>query len=283
RGRAHTHTEADSELAQRLGEKLQRKDISDALASESFVLLYQPIVALDPEQTRLHTRAEVLLRMLDESRNVITPGAFLPAASRFGLMPQIDRWVIDRVFSAYPHIFMQNPDLVLSLNLSAPSIADDSLAEFITQMFEKTVVKPHQICFEIAETAFSHNLASATRLIKRLQTIGCSFALDDFGSGLASFAALKDLAVDFVKIDGNLIGNINSDEVDFTMVESINSMAHLLEIKTIAESVDGETTVEKLKSIGVDYAQGYYLGGLVQLDEVGSIAPDQRLSEFSVN
>jgi len=283
RGRAHTHTEADSELANRLSEKLQRSDISDALANESFLLLYQPIIALDPEQTRLHTRAEVLLRMLDENNNVITPGAFLPAASRFGLMPQIDRWVIGRVFGAYPHIFMQNPDLVLSLNLSAASIADESLAEFILQMFEKTVVKPHQICFEIAETAFSHNLASASRLIKRLQTIGCSFALDDFGSGLASFAALKDLQMDFVKIDGNLIRNLCSDEVDCTMVESINAMAHLLDIKTIAESVDGEAAIEKLKSIEIDYAQGYYLGDLVRLDEIGSTAPDHRLPEIQVN
>ncbi len=283
RGRAHTHTEADSELATRLSEKLQRSDISDALANESFLLLYQPIISLDPEQTRLHTRAEVLLRMLDENRKVMTPGAFLPAASRFGLMPQIDRWVIGRVFGAYPHIFMQNPDLVLSLNLSAASIADESLAEFILQMFEKTVVKPHQICFEIAETAFSHNLASASRLIKRLQTIGCSFALDDFGSGLASFAALKDLRMDFVKIDGNLIRNLCSDEIDRTMVESINSMAHLLDIRTIAESVDGEAAIEKLKSIGIDYAQGYYLGDLVQLDEVGSTAQDHRLPDIQVN
>jgi diguanylate cyclase (GGDEF)-like protein/PAS domain S-box-containing protein len=283
RGRAHTHTAADSDITQRLGEKLQRKDIHDALASESFMLLYQPIISLDPEQTRLHTRAEVLLRMIDDNREVITPGAFLPAASRFGLMPQIDRWVIGRVFMGYPHIFMQNPDLVLSLNLSASSVADDSLAEYVLHMFDKSVVKPHQICFEIAETTLSHNLASATRLIKSLQEVGCNFALDDFGSGLASFAALKELGVDFVKIDGNLVGNICSDEVDRSMVESINSMAHLLDIKTIAESVDGEATIESLKSIGIDYAQGYYMGDLVPLDEVGKTLPDLRLSEFSLN
>jgi len=283
RGRAYTHSVGDAELTRRLGEKLQRKDIRDALANESFLLLYQPIIALDPEQTQLHTRAEVLLRLLDDEQKVITPGAFLPAASRFGLMPQIDRWVIQRVFETYPHIFMQNPDLVLSLNLSAPSIADDSLTEFVLQMFEKTVVKPHQICFEITENALSHNLANASRLIKRLHTIGCSFALDDFGSGLASFAVLKDLPVDFVKIDGNLIGNIGSDAVDCSMVESINTMAHLLDIRTIAESVDGELATEKLKSIGIDYAQGYYLGDLVPLDEIGGTTPDWLLSEIHVN
>ena len=283
RGRAYTHTEAAAESSHRPGENLQHKDLRDALASESFLLLFQPIVSLDPEQTRLHTRAEVLLRMLDEDNKVITPGAFLPAASRFGLMPQIDRWVIDHVFGSYPHIFMQNPDLVLSLNLSAASIADDSLAEYILQMFDQSVVEPHQICFEIAETALSHNLSGASRLIKRLQTAGCSFALDDFGSGLGSFAALKDLRMDFVKIDSNLVRNLGNDEVDRTMVESINSMAHLLGIRTIAESVDDEAIIEQLKSIGVDYAQGYYLGDLMRLDEVGSSAKDHSLSEIQVN
>jgi diguanylate cyclase (GGDEF)-like protein/PAS domain S-box-containing protein len=283
RGRAYIHTEVDEESSPKPGEKLQRKDINDALVKQRFLLLYQPIIALDPGQARLHTRAEILLRMLDDTDNVITPGAFLPAATRFGLMPQIDRWVIERVFTSYPHVFMQNPELVLNLNLSASSIADESLGEFILQMFEQTVVKPDQICFEISETTLSHNLASASQLIKCLQAIGCSFALDDFGSGLASFTVLKDLSMDFVKIDGNLIRDICSDEIDFAMVESINSMAHLLNIKTIAESVDGEASIEKLKSIGIDYAQGYYLGNLVQLDEIGSAAQDYSISEIPVN
>jgi diguanylate cyclase (GGDEF)-like protein/PAS domain S-box-containing protein len=283
RGRAHIHTEDDAEQAQRPGEKLQRKDISAALASERFLLLYQPIIALDTEQTRLHTRGEILLRMFDDENNIITPGAFLPAAERFGLMPQIDRWVIDRVFVTYTHLFMQNPDLVLSLNLSASSIADESLIDFIVQRFEQTIVRPHQICFEISEATFNHNLASASQLIKRLQAMGCSFALDDFGSGLASFTALKDLKVDFVKIDGNLIRDICCDEVDFTMVGSIRAMAHLLDIKTIAESVDGEASIEKLRSIGIDYAQGYYLGNLIKLDEIGNAAEDHSISGIPVN
>jgi diguanylate cyclase (GGDEF)-like protein/PAS domain S-box-containing protein len=283
RGRAYIYSEDNVEQTERPGVKLQRQDIIDALASERFLLLYQPIIALDPEQTRLHTRAEILLRMLDSENNVITPGAFLPAALRLGLMQQIDRWVIERVFASYPHIFMQNPGLVLSLNLSAPSIADESLSDFIQQMFEQTVVKPQQICFEISETVLSHNLAGASRLIKRLQTTGCSFALDNFGSGLASFTALKDLKMDFVKIDGNLIRDICSDEIDFAMVESINAMAHLLSIRTIAESVDGEASIEKLKSIGIDYAQGYYVGNLVKLDEIGSTVQDYSHSETQVN
>jgi len=283
RGRYHTHSKADTGLRLSPGEKVQRKDIQDSLSNERFLLLYQPIIALDPDQTRLHTRAEILLRMLDEANNVITPGAFLPAAARYGLLPQIDRWVIDRVFGAYSHIFMQNPGLVLNLNLSAPSVAEDSLLDFILLMFDKTIVKPQQICFEISESTLSHNLANASRLVKRLRALGCSFALDNFGSGLASFAALKDLQLDYVKIDGNLIRDICTDQIDRTMVESINSMAHLMDIRTIAESVDGEATIEKLKSIGVDYAQGYYLGELAQLDEIGSADQNQSLSEIPVN
>ena len=283
RGRAYIHSEIDTQQTEQRGEKLQRQDISDALANQRFLMLYQPIIALDPEQTRLHIRGEILLRMLDDANNLVTPGAFLPAASRFGLMQQIDRWVIDRVCASYPHIFMQNPDLVLSLNLSTQSLADESLGEFILQTFDQTVVKPHQICFEISETALSHSLASASQLINTLQAKGCRFALDNFGSGLASFSWLKDLKMDFIKIDGNLIRDICDDEVDFAMVESINSMAHLLDVKTIAECVEGETSIEKLKLIGIDYAQGYYLGNLVKLDDIGCVTQDYDLTETQVN
>jgi diguanylate cyclase (GGDEF)-like protein/PAS domain S-box-containing protein len=159
RGRAYTHSEENAMLTSRLGEKLQRKDIDDALSDERFMLLYQPIVALRPDPGRPRSRVEVLLRMLDQSNNVITPGAFLPAASRFGLMTQIDRWVINRVLRFYSHIFMQIPDLVVNLNLSSASIADESLADFILPLFDSTVVKPEQLCFEMSEASFNHNLA----------------------------------------------------------------------------------------------------------------------------
>ena len=288
RGRAYVFTEVQefqAALEHRTGahgEKFKREDISEALDAERFLLLYQPIVALDADQTLLHTRAELLLRMLDADGNLVTPGAFMPAAGRYGLMPQIDRWVIERVFRTYPHVFMQNPDLVLSLNLSAASIAEEGFADYVLQMFDTSVVRPEQLCFEVAETVLSRNLADATRLISRLRDAGCSFALDDFGTGLASFAALKDLRVDFVKIDGDLIRDICSDEIDCAMVESINSMAQLLDIRTIAESVDGAAEVDKLKAIGVDYAQGYYLGELQRLDDIGDIRSQRRLIESQV-
>ena len=283
RGCAYTHSEAETSLANRLGEKLQRKDIDDALADERFLLLYQPIVALNADQTRLHRRVEVLLRMLDEDNQVITPGAFLPAASRFGLMTQIDRWVINRVLRAYAHVFMQNPDLVVSLNLSASSIVDESLAEHLQKLFEGSVVNPGQICFEMSEATFSHNLANATRLIDELHAIGCHIAIDNFGSGMANFSVLKDLSLDFIKIDGQLIRDIGSDDVDLTMVTAINKMAHLLEIRTVAENLDSEVVLERLNSIGIDYAQGYYLGDLQPLDNLSSNANDHSGFEFQLS
>ena len=283
RGRSYTHNEADATLTSRLGEKLQRKDIDDALTDERFLLLCQPIISLNPDSDLPRARVEVLLRMLDDNNNVITPGAFLPAASRFGLMTQIDRWVINRVLRFYSHIFMQNPDLVVNLNLSASSIADESLADFILPLLDSTVVKPGQLCFEMSETSFNHNLANATQLIDRLQAVGCGFALDNFGSGLASFAALKDSHINFVKIDSHLIRDLCSDQVDLAMVEAIHAMARLLGIRTIAENVDSEAVIEKLNAIGIDYAQGYHLGDLLRLDDLGDAAENLGAYESKLN
>jgi diguanylate cyclase (GGDEF)-like protein/PAS domain S-box-containing protein len=283
RGCAYIHSEVEAALTSRLGEKLQRKDIDDALADERFLLLYQPIVALDPEQQQTEIRVEVLLRMLDQSNQIITPGAFLPAASRFGLMTQIDRWVIGRVFRAYAHLFMQNPRLVVSLNLSAASVADDSLADFILQLLDETVVRAEQVCFEMSEATFCHHLANASLLLKRLRPMGCSFALDNFGGGPGSFTALKELPMDFVKVDGQLIRDICHDDIDLAMVTAINSMARLLNIRIVAENVDNEAVLTRLKTIGMDYAQGYHLGDLLPLDNLGDTVREQTLAEFQLN
>jgi EAL domain-containing protein (putative c-di-GMP-specific phosphodiesterase class I) len=245
--------------------------------------MYQPIIALDCDQTLLHRRVEVLLRMLDEENQVITPGAFLPAASRFGLITKIDRWVINRVLRGYAHVFMQNPDLVVSLNLSSASVADESLVEHLLQVFGNSVVNPEQVCFEMSEASFSHNLANASRLIERLHDMGCEVSIDNFGSGLANFSALKDLPLDFIKIEGQLIRDISSDDVDLTMVTAINQMAHLLNIRTVAENMDNELVLTRLKSIGIDYAQGFYLGDLQPLDNLGSSVEDFSGFEFQLS
>jgi diguanylate cyclase (GGDEF)-like protein/PAS domain S-box-containing protein len=272
RGCAHVYNAKNAELAQQHGEILQLSDLREAIASEQFQLFYQPIIALDAEQKMSGTRAEVLLRMLDLDGNYILPGTFIPAANRFGLMQQIDRWVISKVFGDYAHMFMQNPDLVLSLNLSANSIADDSFVDYIVQMIEKSVVLPHQICFEVNETVVSNNLSNMGQLVSRVGGMGCRFAIDNFGSGLSNFSFIKNLEIDFIKIDGNLVRDVATDAIDKGMVESINNMCHLLNISTIAECADSEAIIRTLKSLEVDYAQGFYLGNPVAMEEVGGLA-----------
>ena len=284
RGCAYIFTEKDLDRdAQQFG-TMQRSDLLNAIANEHFHLLYQPIVALSDENTGIHTRAEVLLRLLDNKGNHISPGAFLPSANRFGLTQQIDRWVIKKVFEDYSPIFMQNPDLVLNLNLSAQSVADDSLVDYIIQQFEKSVITPHQICFEIAETVLINNFTNAGILIQQLGELGCAFALDDFGSGLSSFGYFKNLKIDFIKIDGSLIRDITDDVIDHAMIESINHMGHLMGIKSIAESADSEAIILALKKLGLDYAQGYYLGEPVSMDNFTNLKTSfQDTSGIQVN
>jgi diguanylate cyclase (GGDEF)-like protein/PAS domain S-box-containing protein len=283
RGCFYIHSQTAASLVSRPGEKLQRKDIDNALAEDRFLLMYQPIIALDADQTLLHRRVEVLLRMLDNENEIVIPGAFLPAASRLGLVTKIDRWVINRLLRAYTHVFVQNPNLVASVNLSSASVADESLIEHLLEVFGNSVVKPEQICFEMSEASFSQDLANASRLIERLHDMGCQVTIDNFGSGLANFSALKDLPLDFIKIEGQLIRDIGKDDVDLTMVTAINQMAHLLNIRTVAENMDNELVLTRLKSIGVDYAQGFYLGDLQPLDTLDSSAVDYRGLEFQLN
>ena len=284
RGCAYIFTEKDLDRDAQQSVTMQRSDLQSAIADERFQLLYQPIVPLNDDNTGIHTRAEVLLRLLDSNEQHISPGAFIPAANRFGLMKQIDRWVVKKVFEDYSHIFMQNPDLVLNLNLSAQSVADDSLVDYINQQFEKTVISPHQICFEIAETVLINNFTNAGILVQRLGGLGCAFALDDFGSGLSSFSHFKNLKIDFIKIDGSLIRDITDDEIDYAMIESINNMGHLLGIKSIAECADSEPVIQALKKMGLDYAQGYYLGEPVSMDKFTNLkASFLNASNIQVN
>ncbi len=265
RGCAYIATDKDRDSKLRQGETLQREDFSHAINNDRLQLLYQPIIALDDESTGIHTRVEVLLRMLDADGNLLIPGSFIPAANRFGMMGQVDRWVIGKVFSDFSHIFMQNPELVMSINLSAQTIADDMMIEFISQQFEKSVLSPHQICFEIAETVLINHFSSAGLFIEHLNNLGCAIALDDFGSGLSSFSYLKGIKIDFLKINGDLIRDVCDDVIDRTMIESINSLSHLLGIKSIAECADSEAIILEIRRLGIDYAQGYYLGDPVSM------------------
>lgn len=266
RGCAFIATDKDFDANFQPGESMQRDDLAKAIEDERFELLYQPIVALGDKNAGTHTRAEILLRMLDTEDKYLKPGAFIPTASRFGMMGQIDRWVIGKLFNDYSHVFMQNPDLVMNINLSVQAVSDELTIDFISRQFETSVVSPHQICFEITETILTNHFSSARLFIEQIGSLGCACALDDFGSGLSSFSYLKGIGVDFLKIDGDLIRDICDDVVDRTMIESINTMAHLLGIKTIAKCADSEAIIHEIRQLGIEYAQGYYLGDPVSMD-----------------
>ncbi|MCP3690272.1 MAG: EAL domain-containing protein [Gammaproteobacteria bacterium] len=284
RSQSYVFSEQDLSSEEQEVNVIQRGDLEEAVAGGRFQLLYQPILPLSEVNTNLHTRAEVLLRLLDSSDVHIPPGTFIPAASRYGLMPQIDRWVISKVLEEYTYIFIQNPDMVLSLNLSAQTLADDSMIDYVIKLFEQTVVSPSQVCFEITEAVLLNNFTSASAFIQQVGSYGCAITLDDFGSGLSSFSSLKSLKVDFIKIDGALIRDVMDDVVDRAMIESINTMAHLLGIKTVAGCVESEAIVQELTIIGLDYCQGYHLSEPVAMDVFTNLqASSSGASNLQVN
>lgn len=261
RNRVHVYESSDQAMAERYGQMHWTAKISKAFEDDRFQLYQQPIVRLI-DNSRNHL--EILLRMIDEDGNVIPPGSFMPAAERYGLMPVIDRWVIHETFmymaGADPADPIKGSDRILAINLSGDSINDSTLLDFILQ--EKTTcnISLTNVCFEITETVAISNLSKATLFINELKTFGCKFALDDFGSGLSSFAYLKTLPVNYLKIDGAFVKDICNDVIDRAMVESIQQVGKVMQLDTIAEHVEDEATLLVLKQIGVDYVQGYYLG-----------------------
>ena len=252
-GRNRVQFYQDDETSQRRQDEAQWVSrIHEGIEHNRFCLYVQDIVGLQQEDLRHY---EVLIRYQDEHGQLIPPGAFLPPAERFGLSPKLDRWVIKNVCAFLAE--SPNKHLNLSINLSGLSIADDELLFCVRNLLEEYKVDPQQLCFEITETAAISNLANAVRFINAMKEIGCRFALDDFGSGLSSFGYLKTLPVDFVKIDGIFVKDILDDEVDMAMVRSINDIGHLMGKKTIAEFVENSEIADRLREVGVDYAQGY--------------------------
>lgn len=266
RNRIHTYQIDDSMLEQRHGEMQWVGRINQALEANQFCLYAQPIVELDNGELKHY---ELLLRMLDEQNKIIPPGFFLPAAERFNLIEKLDTWVVKHAFK----FLSENPSFVdkinfVSINLSGPSLTKKEFLEFILQQFKDFKISPDKICFEITETVAVSNLDSASSFISILKLIGCHFALDDFGSGFSSLGYLKNLPVNYLKIDGVFVKDIVNDKIDCAMVKSINDIGHIMGMKTIAEYVENDEIKDILKSIGVDYAQGYGLGKPVPLDEI---------------
>jgi len=258
RNRVHVYQPDDKILNQRWGEMQWLPQIREAVEQNQFRLYCQQIVPLGAPANSIQ-RFEILVRMSREDGVMVPPMAFVPAAERYHLMPYIDRWVIKSALEflqSYQHCSMHEKQC-WAINLSGQSFCDDNFLEFIIDQFRITGVSPELICFEITETAAVSNLSAATDFIAILKDMGCSFALDDFGSGLSSFTYLKNLPVDFLKIDGSFVKDMLHDPIDRAMVKSINQIGHIMGLKTIAEFVEDEKTLNLLRDMEVDFAQGY--------------------------
>ena len=259
RNRVQVYHAEDNELSVRQGEMEWVGRLQRALDEDRFVLYSQDIVQLNGP--RAHgTHCELLIRMLDEQGELVPPMTFIPAAERYNLMPSIDRWVIRNAFAIIARLHPKGAADragIFSINLSGASISDDRFKPYLIEQFERFGVPHGCVCFEITETAAIANLDSAAQFISDLKALGCLFSLDDFGAGMSSFAYLKHLPVDFLKIDGGFVKDMADDPIDRSMVEAINSVGHVMGKQTIAEFVDSDVVMAMLREIGVDFAQGY--------------------------
>lgn len=242
--------------------------IHESLTNDRFRLYYQPIQPLSA--TNHEGKLEILLRMIGKDGSVIPPGDFIPIAERYNLMPAVDRWVIKNSFMSYRRLAEANDPLaklIFCINLSGASLVDESIIGFILDAAAEYSIPTNRMCIEVTETNAILNLTSASRFMYILKERGFTFALDDFGSGFSSFNYLKNLPVDYLKIDGCFIRNMDRDEVDVNMVQAISSMCRVLGLRTIGEFAENETIISKLREIGVDYAQGYGIARPMPLEK----------------
>jgi diguanylate cyclase (GGDEF)-like protein/PAS domain S-box-containing protein len=233
--------------------------IRAALDTDRFVVFAQEIRDLRPSG-HLHAHAELLVRMRDESGELLAPGAFIPAAERYGLMASIDRWMIRRVLRHLDQAILAVPRLSVSVNLSANSLDDPALIAFLAAELENSQLPPHRLRFEITETSLINNITHAGKLVEDLRAAGYAIMLDDFGAGLSSFAYLEQFPADYLKIDGSFVRKLASNSIDRAIVESINDVGHKIGAVTIAEFVEDEATLELVRGIGIDMAQGWHIG-----------------------
>ncbi len=270
-GRNQVHLyrpESDAKLAMNL-ELGWSGRLQEALKSDGFLLYFQPIMAVEELQdgargvhsttARMAPHYEVLVRLKGARNEIIAPGAFLPTAERFGLMTQIDVWVLKRALEKLEEIQASGRRPTFTINISGQTLESDSFVALLERLLKKHQLDPHSLIFEITETSAIENIEAAKRLINESRALGCRFALDDFGSGFSSFHHLKHLPVDYIKIDGQFVRGMATDPTDRAIVTSINDIAHSFGKRTIAEFVEGQETLALLQSFGVDYAQGFYI------------------------
>ncbi len=277
RNRIHVYQEADSILLKRSGEMQWLPRIQQAIEDGRFLLYFQPIVMIsrhkEPEK-----HGEILLRLQDEQGNLISPGAFLPSAERYNQMLTLDRWVVERTFKLLRAASLEQSQTVYAINLSAQSLGDEDFLDFVVNGIKKNCVCPSYICFEITENVALADLRHVTQFIMTLKKLGCRFSMDDFGSGLSSFGYLKDLQLDYLKIDGKLVKDMLDDPIDHAMVEAIHKIGHVMQLKTIAEWVENNETQGLLEQMGVDFVQGFWPAEPYLIDDqpINKISPRQN-------
>ena len=257
-GTIHIYQPGDREIAERYGEMQWISRLQKALDEDRFRLYHQIIKPLDASNSE-PPWSELFIRLIDEEGKLVYPGSFIPAAERYGLIPTIDRWVLRTAL----HLLADGGNTVIAdnsrfaINLSGLSLGAEGFLDFVVDELDKTRIPPDRVFFEITETSAIANLPTAMRFISVLKGMGCRFVLDDFGQGLSSFGYLKNLPLDFLKIDGGFVREMVADPIQAALVASIHEIGEVMGLGTIAESVEDEATLEALRQIGVDYVQGY--------------------------
>jgi diguanylate cyclase (GGDEF)-like protein len=278
RDRVEVFDVANQSIIRRYDDMQLVAEIQQALDESGFELRAQPIASLNGVQG--NPRYEILLRMSDADGNRVPTGALFSAAERYHMMPQIDRWVLSNTIStlAATRDSVNEAAAIFSINLSGQSLGDDDIYDFIEEEVRASRVSPASLCFEITESAAVSNLAKAQSFIDRLRKFGCTISLDDFGAGLSSFAYLKNFNVDTLKIDGSFIRDITENRISESMVAAIAQVADVMELQTVGEYVESELTRKLLSKLGVDFAQGHFIGKPVPLDAVLSGLADTTLT-----
>jgi Amt family ammonium transporter len=272
RNQVMVYTESDREMQRHTTEMQWVERLHDAMANDHFELYYQPIMALGQEPGALSRHYEILIRMR-QGENYLSPGEFIPAAERYGLIRGIDRWVIRN----YLRWLKANPVhaeqlFTASINLSGATLGDREMGAFIQEEIRRSKVPPHKLCFEVTETAAIADLMRAEEFIQALKAGGCRFSLDDFGTGLSSFGYLRELPIDKIKIDGSFIRSIHEQPADAAIVRAMVDIGRSLGKSTIAEFVESQEILEYIRDLGVDYGQGYHIGiprPLIELSDLG--------------
>ena len=253
RGRVYLADQNDIELDRQHLELVHIANIPQAIEENRFHLMEQPIISLLDDT---YSHVEILLRLTDEYGNIVHPNLFIPMAERYGMVGLIDRWVVTTVLTNYHHYYPDAKTMV-AINLSGSSLSDERFTDFVTQLLQQSAMPADRLCFEITETTTISQLDQAIKFIATLKQLGVSFALDDFGSGVSSFGYLRQLPVDYLKIDGDLIRNIEEEDYIHTIVDMVNQVATMMGMKTIAEFVENDVILARLRTLNVGYGQGY--------------------------